>query len=119
LIGGFVIDGTAPRKVLIRGVGPVLAKSGVTDPVANPTVKVYNANNQVVAENDDWSTPVSGGASAGELAAAAVTVGDSALDAGSKDSAVLVTLPPGIYTAQVSSADGSAGTALVEIYEVP
>lgn len=119
LIGGFVIDGDAPRKVLIRGVGPVLTKSGVTDAVANPTVKVYNVNNQVVAENDDWGTPVAGGASASELAAAAATVGDSPLDAGSKDAAVLVTLPPGIYTAQVSSADGTAGTALVEIYEVP
>jgi hypothetical protein len=62
-------------------------------------------------ENDDWTDPA--------IAAAAARSGTFALTAGSRDAALLVTLPPGTYTAQVSGVGGSTGVALIEVYEVP
>jgi hypothetical protein len=122
LIGGFVVTGNSPKKVLIRGVGPTLAPFGVSGPLADPKLEVYNGQT-LVAKNDDWSTPTPIGAtqvaaSATEIAAAARATGAFALGANSKDAAIMVTLAPGAYTAQVISADGTTGVALVEIYEI-
>jgi uncharacterized delta-60 repeat protein len=120
LTGGFVLTGDEPRQVLIQGVGPALAMNGVTDQLADPVVRVFNNNGQVIAENNDWETPISGGATGAAIAAAAAAGGPTELGAASKDAAVLVTLQPGIYTAQVTgSSTTAAGTVLIEIYEVP
>lgn len=119
LTGGFFLSGDQPRRVLIRGAGPVLTKAGVTDALNDTVVKVFRGGN-MIAENNDWESPMSGGASGVEIAAAVAATGPAAFDSGSKDAAVLVTLEPGIYTAQVTGANtGSAGTVLIEIYEVP
>ncbi len=123
LIGGFVIRGDTPRRVLIRGIGPGLAAFGVAGPLADPRVAVYSGA-AVVAQNDDWSvpTPINAqqtAATAAELAAVAQTAGAFALGVGSKDAALLVTLAPGAYTAQIAGAGATSGVALVEIYEVP
>ncbi len=123
LIGGFVVTGNAPKKVLIRGVGPALAAFGVPGSLADPRLAIYSGST-LVAQNDDWSTPTpvatqQTAATGAELAAAAQSVGAFALTAGTKDSAVLVTLAPGAYTAQVSGAGSQTGVALVEIYELP
>ncbi len=116
LAAGFVVSGSSPKRVLIRGVGPELAKYGVGGTLANPKVTVYQGAT-VVAENDDWGTQV-GGVTAADVAAAAETLGAFRLPSGSRDAAVVVTLPPGIYTAVAGPADGSArGAALVEVYE--
>jgi uncharacterized delta-60 repeat protein len=114
MIAGFVVTGDTPKKMLIRGVGPTLAKLGVGNVLTNPLLKVYQGSS-VVATNDDWET----GDSATLVAPAAAQVGAFALDAGSKDAALELTLAPGVYTAQVSGADGGTGIALLEVYEVP
>jgi hypothetical protein len=123
LIGGFVVTGNTPKKVLIRGVGPGLAAFGVTGTVADPRLAVYSGST-LVAQNDDWSTaqPLNAQqstASAAELTSAAQSVGAFALGAGTKDAALVITLAPGAYTAQVSGANGGTGAAIVEIYELP
>jgi hypothetical protein len=123
LIGGFVVRGTTPKKVLVRGIGPRLAGFGVTGALADPRLAVYSGQT-VVAQNDNWSTPTPVGAgqtpaTAAELATVAQAVGAFALGAGSLDAAVVVTLAPGAYTAQVAGAGTSTGVALVEIYEAP
>jgi hypothetical protein len=123
LIGGFVIQGDHAKRVLIRGIGPRLALFGVPGALSDPRLAVYRGQT-MVAQNDNWSTPAPVNATpipatAAELAAVAEAVGAFALGAGSLDAAVLVTLPPGAYTAQVSGAGTSTGVALVEIYEVP
>ncbi len=119
LTGGFFLSGDQPRRVLIRGAGPVLTKAGVTDAINDTVVKVFRGGN-MIAENNDWETPMSGGASGAEIAAAIAATGPAPFDSGSKDAAVLVTLEPGIYTAQVTGANTTAaGTVLIEIYEVP
>lgn len=115
LIGGFVID-DHPRRVLVRGIGPALRGFGVTAPLANPVIRIYRQGEQSpLATNDDWGQPDK----TAEIEAATTTVGAFALTRGSKDAALLIELPPGVYTAQVGSADATGGTALMEIYTVP
>lgn len=113
-ITGFVSDGAAPKQFLLRALGPGIAAAGVTTALANPKIEVFDNASRLVATNNDWGT---GDATA--LASAAVKVGAQPLAAGSRDAALLVTLPPGAYTMVTSSADGSSGVALAEAYEVP
>lgn len=114
LIVGFVINGSAPKKVLLRGVGPALTPLGVTGALADPTLQLYSGT-KLVNENDNWSA----GADAADIAAAAKTCGAMTLDPGTKDAAILVELQPGVYSAHVRGAGGATGVALVEVYEVP
>lgn len=112
LTAGFVIGGTTAKSVLIRAVGPSLATFGVGGFMADPQLALFAGSTQV-AGNDNWGGDP-------QLATSASGVGAFALSgAGSRDAMLLVTLPPGSYTAQVSASDGGAGTALVEVYEVP
>ena len=116
LVGGFVIAGNAPKRLLVRGVGPTLATFGATGLLADPKLQIFR-NGTVIAENDNWSAVA---ADATAITAASTRTGAFALPAASKDAAMIVTLAPGAYTAQVGAADGTAsGVALVEIYEIP
>jgi hypothetical protein len=110
LIAGFAITGNVSRTVLIRGIGPTLARYGVSGVLANPQLQVFQGNT-LLAQNDDWGSDAT-------LATMAAQVNAFALDANSKDAALLLTLPPGAYTAQVSGVGNTTGVALVEIYEV-
>ena len=113
LIAGFVITGNTSRTLLIRGVGPTLAANyGITDALADPQLQLYNGTTLVNA-NDNW-----GGAQLLKDAFAATGAVALASDS-SKDAALLVTLPPGVYSAQVSGVASTTGVALVEIYLVP
>jgi hypothetical protein len=112
LIGGFVIEGTAPRSVLLRADGPALGAFGVTNPLPDPVITVFKGTNNQVGSNLGWTADRNGPA----IAAAAMAVGAFALQNGSGDSAVLLTLPPGAYTVVVTSAAGHSGTALFEAY---
>lgn len=112
LIAGFNISGNVPRTVLIRGVGPSLAAFSVTGALANPRLDLYRGAT-LLQSNDDW-----GGTTA--LTNAFAQVGAFVLASNSsRDSALLVTLPPGNYTAQVSGEGNTTGVALVEVYELP
>ncbi len=114
LVGGFVVSGNAPKRVLVRAVGPGLAAFGVGGVLANPRLAVF-AEARMLAENDDWNL----GDAAADVAAAGRAAGAFALAAGSRDAALVLTLLPGAYTAQVSGVAATSGTALVEIYELP
>ncbi len=115
LIAGFAINGSASRRVLIRAVGPGLAKFGLDGVLAQPKITLYNHWNNVLREVGPWEQQTS----SDETVAAGVLAGTFALDSGSKDAAAVVTLPPGTYTAQVSGADGGSGIALIEVYDLP
>ncbi|HEX2854348.1 MAG TPA: delta-60 repeat domain-containing protein [Opitutaceae bacterium] len=119
LTGGFAIVGDSPRRVLIRGVGPALGSRGVTDGLSDPIVAVYHFDGRSIASNNDWQTPLAGGLSAAEINSAAASVGVYAFADGSKDAAMVITLPPGTYTAQVTAGGSAKGSAVVEIYELP
>jgi hypothetical protein len=111
-IGGFVIEGTAPRTVLIRADGPALSAFGVPSPLPDPVLTVYNGSGTVIATNTGWTTNLS----AATISTAAVEVGAFGLPNPSPDSALLLTLQPGAYTAIITSAKGNSGTALFEAY---
>jgi hypothetical protein len=109
LTAGFVIAGGTPQTVLVRAIGPTLASTfGVGGAVADPQIAVFSGPT-VIAVNDDWSA---------SLADAFVRAGAFPLPAGSRDAAVLATLPPGNYTVEVSGVNNTTGIALVEVYEV-
>jgi hypothetical protein len=113
LTAGFVVDGTGPKRVLIRAVGPTIgaAPFNVAGAVADPQLTLFSGQTSV-GTNDNW-----GGTA--ELTAAFTQVGAFALPATSRDAAILVTLQPGNYTVQVSGVGGTTGVAIVEVYEVP
>ena len=112
---GFVLRGSTARTVLVRGIGPSLGTifrlSGV---MSDPKLELFNQETgSKITENDNW-----GGDS--QLMDAAASVGAFALaDAATKDAVLLVTLAPGPYSARVSGVGSSAGTAIVEVYELP
>ena len=115
LIAGFAIGGATGKTVLIRGLGPALDRFGVTGALHNPLLQVFDARRTLVAANDDLQYGDPLGPVVGRVAekAGAFAVGQSL------DSALVVTLPPGSYTAKVSGVDGTTGVGLIEIYEVP
>jgi hypothetical protein len=115
LVPGFVISGTGSEKLLIRGDGPSLTQFGVTGVLAQPTLAVYDSVASLIATNTGWST----NANAAQIGAAFTATGAFALPSGSADSASLLDLAPGSYTAEVSGLNNTTGTALVEVYEVP
>ncbi len=125
LIGGFVIAGTTPLVVVIRGDGPALTGFGVTSALPSTTLTLSDSNG-TIATNSGWGNgPTAGPAATNGIVVQALTdsisadVGAFALSDGSADSGIVATLPPGAYTAEVSGANGATGVALVEIYELP
>ena len=114
LIGGFVIQGPAYQRVLVRAIGPTLRAFGITGALADPLLTLYSGPT-IVATNDTWSS----GPDTAALVAATATVGAFALAPGTEDAALLITLPPGAYTAKIEGKNAASGVALLEIYEVP
>jgi hypothetical protein len=104
MIAGFIIAGSTPQTVLIRARGPSMAAQGVPGLLANPLLDLYSGQT-VIASNDDWGT----------AANAAVILTTGLQPADSRESAILITLDPGPYTAIVSGANGSTGVAIVEV----
>ncbi len=115
LVAGFVVHGNAPKRFLIRGVGPTLAAFGVPGTLADPQLTLVRSGGEVIATNQDWET----GNSVATLTTVSATVGAFPLESGTTDAAILVYLAPGAYTAQVSGTGDTTGEALVEVYEVP
>jgi len=127
LIGGFVIAGTTPETVLLRAVGPALAVSPFflgASSLAAPQLTLYDGNSLPIATNVGWGNASAPGNSPvqAEIQQATATLMDSVgaffLNSGSADCAMIATLPPGNYTAEVSGVGNTTGIALVEIYEL-
>jgi hypothetical protein len=119
LTAGFVVGGTTAKTVLIRATGPALAIApfNLTGTMPDPQLTVHGTTSGgqdvILASNAGW------GGNAQITAIDSTVFAFALTNPSSNDSAVVVTLPPGNYTAQVSSISGTAGTALVEVYEVP
>ena len=112
LTPGFVISGTAAKRLLIRAVGPGLAAFGLTEFLRDPMLEIYPmGQGGVSASNDNW-------AGAQELKDAFTQAGAFALADDSKDAAIVVTLAPGGYSVVITGAASTTGTALVEIYDL-
>ena len=116
LIVGFVVGGSASESVLIRASGPALTPFGVTAPLADPELQLYRSNpdgtSTLIMTNTGWNANP-------QITVAADSVGAFSWGAiPTADSALLVTLPPGAYTAEIIGAGSDTGTALAEIYEI-
>ncbi len=113
MIGGFIIEEGA-RHVLIQAVGPELAERGISNALGDPVLTVTNTtdpgNHRELLVNDNWED------SQGQVVTD-LWGGSPPLAAGSLSSAVVLTLEPGNYTAKVEGKDGTAGVAIVEVYE--
>ena len=113
LIPSFVITGSVAKTVLLRAVGPSLERFGVSDFIAEPTLTLFSGQSPIDA-NTRWGTAPNADA----IAATGAELGAFTLDRASADSALLVTLAPGEYTAHIRAAAGTpGGTALFEVYD--
>ncbi len=110
MIGGFIIQGSGQQRVIIRARGPSLAGAVASPVLANPTLTlVRSSDGTVIATNDDW-----------QLASNYLDIQASGLQPGDPaESAILISLDPGAYTAIVSGVGGSTGVGLVEVFTAP
>ncbi|MBI5770921.1 MAG: Ig-like domain-containing protein [Verrucomicrobia bacterium] len=115
LIAGMTISGEVAKPVLVRAIGPTLAVFGVGGALVQPVLTVFGDKGGVVAQNANWTAA----SNALEIARVAAQVGAFPLTTGSGDNAILLSLEPGNYTAQVTGVGGATGVALLEVYEVP
>jgi hypothetical protein len=107
MIGGFIISGDQPTKVILRGIGPSLTPLGIQDALVNPTLELYNGDGSLVSQNDNWRSDQES-----EIIASGLAPSDD------RESAVIATLNPGPYTAVVRGTGNSTGIALFEIYRL-
>jgi hypothetical protein len=104
MIAGVIVQANS-RKVIVRALGPTLANFGVTDPLANPTLELHDANGGLLAANDNWKTTQQS-----EITASGYAPPNDF------ESAIIRTLTPGNYTAIVRGVNNAIGVALVEVY---
>ncbi len=109
LIGGFIITGTELKRVLIRGIGPSL--NGVGAVLSNPTLELHHGGTTIVT-NDNWKIRTDGTSQQADIEATAISPTNDL------ESAILVMLSPGAYTATLSGKDGGTGVGLVEVYDL-
>jgi sugar lactone lactonase YvrE len=114
LIPGFAIKGPGMETLLIRAVGPSLGEFNVTGLLDAPVLTVFNSAQVVIASNAGWGNAFTSPL----IVAAQSSVGAFPLGDNTTDCALIITVPAGTYTAQVSSGDGTSGLALAEVYEM-
>jgi hypothetical protein len=111
MIGGFSLGGSSsnPTKVVVRAIGPSLTQYGIKNALSNPTLRLYDNNGQSLAFNDNWTDDPSQAAQLQSLNIAPQN---------GNESAMVVTLPPGLYTAVVEGQGGGTGIGLIEVYAI-
>jgi hypothetical protein len=108
LIGGLIIQGTQSKTLIVRAMGPSLAGAGIPNVLADPVLELHDSTGGIIASNNNWQDD--------EHASQIQTMGFGPTN--SAESAILVTVSPGNYTAVVSGWGGGQGTGLVEVYEI-
>jgi hypothetical protein len=116
MIGGFIVQGTGPKRVIIRAIGPELAPFGIPNFLTNPSLELHDQTGAVIATNDNWQTTVIGGIITSNQVSDIQNSGHAPTDP--RESAIIANLPPGNYTAIVRSVSGIPGIGLVEVYDL-
>jgi len=116
MIGGFIVQGTQPKRVIVRAIGPELTPFGVPDVLADPTLDLHNGPGALIASNNNWQTTIIGGIITTDQVSAIQNSGHAPTQP--SESAIIATLPPGNYTAIVRGVNNSTGNALVEVYDL-
>lgn len=111
LIGGFIMRGDAPKRVMVRAIGPSLSTSSITDPLLDPHLELYDGAGKLIAHNDNWA-----GATSQDIVDTGIAPKHRL------ESAILMTLPASSsgtpYTAVVRGVKNSVGVGLVEVYDL-
>ena len=108
MIGGFIINGSGQKKVLLRAIGPSLTQYGVANALADPVIELHDSSGALIASNDNWTD-----------ASNHQAITDSGLaPSNSSESAILMSLDPGPYSAIVHGVSNGTGVALVEAYDL-
>jgi phospholipase/lecithinase/hemolysin len=107
-VAGFIVTGDIAKKVLIRGIGPSLTANGVPGPLANPTLTLFDRAGNVKMTNDDWKNSPD----AAEIMSSGLAPKDD------RESAIIATLAPSQYTAQLAGKDNGTGNGVVEVYDL-
>lgn len=110
MVGGFILGGhSASSRIALRGIGPSLSQSGLSNLLADPIVELHDGNGALLIANDNWQDdPVS----AAQLTANGLAPTDP------NESGIFTTLPPGAYTAILAGTNGGIGLGLVEVYNL-
>jgi len=106
-IGGFIIQGSAPKQILIRALGPSLSSAGVPGVLADPTIQLLDSHGVLLLGNDNWKETQQQ-----EILNTGLAPSDD------RESAILTSLAPGNYTAIVSGKNNTGGIGLIEVYEM-
>ena len=108
-IGGFIIEGNMPKKVIVRALGPSLGSGGVigSETLANPSLELHDSTGALIGQNDDWRDTQEG-----EIMASGLPPLENA------EAAILKVLAPGQYTAVIQGHDGGEGIGLAEVYDL-
>jgi hypothetical protein len=116
MIGGFIVQGTQPKRVIVRAIGPELTQYGVPNALPDPTLELHNGTGALIASNDDWQHTILGGIITNDQVADIQNSGHAPTQA--SESAIIATLQPGNYTAIVRAKNIIVGVALVEVYDL-
>jgi len=113
MIGGFIVQGTQPKTVIVRAIGPELIPLGVPNALADPFLELHNGAGTLIAINNNWQTTLVGGIITGDQVSQIQASGHAPTQP--SESAIIATLPPGNYTAIVRGVNNTTGVALVEV----
>jgi hypothetical protein len=116
MIGGFIVQGTGPKRVIIRAIGPELTQYGVPNALADPTLELHNCSGALIASNDNWQHTIIGGIITSDQVRDIQASGHAPRDP--RESAIIADLPAGNYTAIVRGVNNSTGIALAEVYDL-
>src|SRR4029077_4348276 len=116
MIGGFIVQGTGPKRGIIRAIGPELTQYGVPNALADPTLELHNCSGALIASNDNWQHTIIGGIITSDQVRDIQTSGHAPRDP--REAQNIADLPPGNYTAIVRGVNDSTGVALAEVYDL-
>ncbi len=106
-VGGFIITGNAPKRVIIRALGPSLTRFGINEVLVDPTLELHGANGELLFTNDNWRDTQEA-----EIQATGIPPVDD------REAAIVATLPVSSYTAVFSGKNGGEGVGLIEVYDL-
>jgi N-acetylneuraminic acid mutarotase len=116
VIGGFMVQGPQPKRVIIRAIGPELTQHGVSNVLADPSLELHDGTGALIASNDNWQHTIIGGIITGDQRGDIRNSGHAPGDG--RESAIIAELPAGNYTAILRGVNNMTGVALVEVYDL-
>src|ERR1022692_2722569 len=108
LIGGFIVNGSQSKNLIVRAIGPSLTNAGISGVLADPTLELHDSNGNTLSTNNDWQSS----SQASQISASGFAPSNP------KESAIMATLAQGAYTAIIRGANSSTGIGMIEVYDL-